>query len=98
MVKFVRLACLMCAASVYPEPGSNSLVFLAFANPNSAVSIFVRIFSIYIEYYLKNSSSISLHNLFIKTDISTLLYKSFLIFINLIESFFKLFKLLAFFG
>lgn len=24
MVKFVRLACLMCAASVYPEPGSNS--------------------------------------------------------------------------
>ena len=27
MVKFVRLACLMCAASVYPEPGSNSLVF-----------------------------------------------------------------------
>ena len=22
----VRLACLMCAASVYPEPGSNSLV------------------------------------------------------------------------
>ena len=27
MVKSVRLACLMCAASVYPEPGSNSLVF-----------------------------------------------------------------------
>ena len=26
MVKSVRLACLMCAASVYPEPGSNSLV------------------------------------------------------------------------
>ena len=25
MVKSVRLACLMCAASVYPEPGSNSL-------------------------------------------------------------------------
>ena len=24
MVKSVRLACLMCAASVYPEPGSNS--------------------------------------------------------------------------
>ena len=23
----VRLACLMCAASVYPEPGSNSLVY-----------------------------------------------------------------------
>ena len=28
MVWFVRLACLMCAASVYPEPGSNSLVFI----------------------------------------------------------------------
>ena len=27
LVKSVRLACLMCAASVYPEPGSNSLVF-----------------------------------------------------------------------
>lgn len=27
MVKSVRLACLMCAASVYPEPGSNSHVF-----------------------------------------------------------------------
>ena len=26
MVKSVRLACLMCAASVYPEPGSNSHV------------------------------------------------------------------------
>ena len=25
-IKSVRLACLMCAASVYPEPGSNSLV------------------------------------------------------------------------
>ena len=30
MVKFVRLACLMCAASVYPEPGSSSLVNLSF--------------------------------------------------------------------
>ena len=27
MVKSARLACLMCAASVYPEPGSNSHVF-----------------------------------------------------------------------
>ena len=27
MVKSVRLACLMCAASVYPEPGSNSLFY-----------------------------------------------------------------------
>ena len=27
-IKFVRLACLMCAASVYPEPGSNSLVIV----------------------------------------------------------------------
>ena len=35
MVKSVRLACLMCAASVYPEPGSNSLVI---------VSIFYSIF------------------------------------------------------
>ena len=26
-IKSVRLACLLCAASVYPEPGSNSLVF-----------------------------------------------------------------------
>ena len=34
MVKFVRLACLMCAASVYPEPGSNSLIIynLSFSN------------------------------------------------------------------
>ena len=29
MVKSVRLACLMCAASVYPEPGSNSLVMVS---------------------------------------------------------------------
>ena len=27
-IKSVRLACLMCAASVYPEPGSNSLVIV----------------------------------------------------------------------
>ena len=36
MVKSVRLACLMCAASVYPEPGSNSLFFISinFINQN----------------------------------------------------------------
>ena len=28
-IKFVRLACLMCAASVYPEPGSNSLILVS---------------------------------------------------------------------
>ena len=31
-IKSVRLACLMCAASVYPEPGSNSLVFGIYTN------------------------------------------------------------------
>ena len=33
MTWFVRLACLMCAASVYPEPGSNSLVFCIYSLP-----------------------------------------------------------------
>ena len=44
MVKSVRLACLMCAASVYPEPGSNSLVFgiyiLPFGLYKSNLSVF----------------------------------------------------------
>ena len=34
-IKFVRLACLMCAASVYPEPGSNSLILVSISTLSS---------------------------------------------------------------
>ena len=61
MVKSVRLACLMCAASVYPEPGSNSLVNIrASTKLRSAVLTFVKILSIYNEYYLNNFYEICL--------------------------------------
>ena len=61
MVKFVRLACLMCAASVYPEPGSNSHVqfsvqFCANAFLSVCVS-YLKDFTVFIGcslYYAKN--------------------------------------------
>ena len=43
-VKFVRLACLMCAASVYPEPGSNSLVCCLYVVDFSTLHIFFKSF------------------------------------------------------
>ena len=38
MVKSVRLACLMCAASVYPEPGSNSLILVSIFTLSSYIN------------------------------------------------------------
>ena len=44
MVKFVRLACLMCAASVYPEPGSNSHVYCIYIVKYKSKLIFILVF------------------------------------------------------
>ena len=45
MVKSVRLACLMCAASVYPEPGSNSHVYCIYIFKYKSKLIFILVFS-----------------------------------------------------
>ena len=37
-IKSVRLACLMCAASVYPEPGSNSLILVSIFTLSSYIN------------------------------------------------------------
>ena len=37
-IKSVRLACLMCAASVYPEPGSNSLILVSIFTLSSHIN------------------------------------------------------------
>ena len=57
----------MCAASVYPEPGSNSHVYRVSTKLRSAVLNFGKTLSMYIEYYLNRFSSFALHNLLIET-------------------------------
>ena len=37
-IKSVRLACLMCAASVYPEPGSNSRILVSIFTLSSYIN------------------------------------------------------------
>ena len=53
MVKSVRLACLMCAASVYPEPGSNSLVFGIYSLKFSFkyISFLIKFFSSFLYFF-----------------------------------------------
>ena len=96
MVKSVRLACLMCAASVYPEPGSNSLVFRSAINFVLLCQISSKFIRCTFKYYLIIFSSSSLHYSFLPNLINNLsqiisdFYKSKL------KCFFKLFKLLSF--
>ena len=55
-IKSVRLACLMCAASVYPEPGSNSLILVSIFTLSSYInqvcfSSFEFLFFLVVYYY-----------------------------------------------
>ena len=70
MVKSVRLACLMCAASVYPEPGSNSLVNIrASTKLRSAVLNFVKFFRYTMSIISTIFTKFALHNLLIETTL-----------------------------
>ena len=57
----------MCAASVYPEPGSNSHVIQLPISFVLLCQTSVKISSMYTEYYLVDFSSSSLHNLLLET-------------------------------
>ncbi len=100
-IKFVRLACLMCAASVYPEPGSNSLIlvsiFLLFrVNINqvcfSSFNFFVIVGSILLPLVVSHIESIIYFSMYFFVLVGTFcIILPFAFFVNTFFEFFQTF-------